>query len=137
MSDKRDKSGAPEPLIMGITINNAILRGERTARVATFTKPLLRLDFVLADAIEYSDYEKYDTTFIAAMIESKKVSKEEFINSLAKKVKKHTHILVRSVFHNRELLYKKLNVNKIVGLQPILEVRPKNQIVNSFHVFEK
>lgn len=98
---------------------------------------ITNVHFVCADAISYSDYGKFDTIIIAAMIESKKISKEKFINLLSKKVKKHTHILVRSVFHNRELLYKKLDVTKITGLQPILEVRPKNQIVNSFHVFEK
>lgn len=93
--------------------------------------------FVCADAISYSDYGKFDTIIIAAMIESKKITKENFINLLSRKVGKHTHILVRSVFHNRELLYKKFDVTKVRGLNPILEVRPKNQIVNSFHVFEK
>lgn len=95
------------------------------------------VNFIPADAVTFPDYHKFDTIIIAAMIESKKIAKEKFINQLSKKVKRHTHILIRSAFHNRELLYKKLDVTKITGLHPILEVRPKNQIVNSFHVFEK
>lgn len=95
------------------------------------------VQFVCADAVKFAEYDQFDAIFIAAMIESKKISKEQFINILAKKVKKHTHVLVRSVFHNRELLYKKLDVTKIKGLSAVLEVRPKNEIVNSFHVFEK
>ncbi len=98
---------------------------------------LNNVNFVLADAIGFTDYDKYDTIFIAAMLASKTITKEKFISLLAKKIEQHTHVLVRSAFHNRELLYKKLDIMKVKGLKPILEVRPKNEIVNSFHVFEK
>jgi nicotianamine synthase len=94
-------------------------------------------EFIFADAFTFRDYNKFETIFVAAMIESDKQSKEDFINMLGAVVKEHTHILVRSVFHNRELLYKKFDVTKVFSLKSVLEVRPKNEIVNSFHVFEK
>jgi nicotianamine synthase len=98
---------------------------------------LKNFNFIHADAFTFKDYDKFDVVFVAAMVQGFKKTKADLVNYIATKIKKNTHVLVRSAFHNRELLYKKFDPKKVVGLKPILEVRPKNEIVNSFHVFEK
>lgn len=86
------------------------------------------------DASEFKQYGKYNCFFVAALAGLEKNIKQTIIKEIQKQAPKNSHVLARSSWGSRELLYKPLQL-KQHGLNPIIEVRPHNDVVNSFYIF--
>lgn len=90
-----------------------------------------KIEITEADACEYDDFKKFNVIMIAALAGIEKTEKEKILLKIKQDASKETHILARSSWGMRELLYKPLD-NKVSRLfYPIMEVLPQNDVINS------
>lgn len=81
------------------------------------------------------DYSDFNVIFVAALAGLQKEVKDKIFNQIKKTAKKGTHILARSSWNNREVLYKPLD-DQIYSFKPIIKVDPYNDIVNSIVIMK-
>ncbi len=86
---------------------------------------------------EFQDYDKYGIIYLAALAGIASTEKLSILKKIYSLAKPHTHILCRSSWGSRKLLYKPLSSTVKNYFKPIIEIRPHNHIINSFLVFEK
>ncbi len=93
-----------------------------------------KIKIINEDASEFKKYGKYNCFFVAALAGLEKSVKQTIIKEIQTQAPKNSHILARSSWGSRELLYKPLQL-KNRRLKTIVEVRPHNDVVNSFYIF--
>jgi nicotianamine synthase len=86
---------------------------------------------------DFNCYNEYDVIYIAALAGIEKEIKEKIFTKITETTKNNIHVLARSSWGNRRILYKPIDLRKIVKLKPTLEIHPHNEIVNSVIIFEK
>lgn len=88
------------------------------------------------DGVNFESYKEYNLIFIAALAGVDIKTKENILKKIRKDTEKGIHILARSSWGMREILYKPLDKKLFKLFKPIIEVRPHNDVVNSVIVFE-
>jgi nicotianamine synthase len=83
---------------------------------------------------ESIDFRPFQMVFLAALVGQE--SKEKTTQDLFEMLEKGTHLLCRSVYDNRDLLYKPLDLYRLKVL-PIREIRTYDEIINSILIYKK
>lgn len=87
-----------------------------------------------SDNVDNLCLENFEVIFLAALVGPE--NKEGITQKIFKKMEIGAHLLCRSAYENRVLLYKPLNLNKI-PFQPIKEIKTYDEVVNSILIFKK
>ncbi len=88
-----------------------------------------------ADASEYGAYGRHNVVVIAALAGLEKGAKEKILLNIKKSAPRGAHILARSSWGAREILYRPIE-KKLYGVfKPLMEVRPQSDIINSVVIF--
>ncbi|MDP3771283.1 MAG: nicotianamine synthase family protein [bacterium] len=86
---------------------------------------------VHADAMRFTAYDEYSVIFVAALAGLMPQEKEHIFAAIKAHAKPDTHIIARSSWGNRKLLYRPLSKHIEQQFQPVLRVDPRNDVVNS------
>ncbi len=89
------------------------------------------------DAESYNDYNKYSVTYLAAMVGQDESTKSSVINIIHTALQKDQLLICRSSHGTRKLLYTPIAKQLLKEVNPLLEVRPYNSIINSFFILQK
>jgi nicotianamine synthase len=84
---------------------------------------------------EIYNYCKHNVIYIAALAGTNSESKQKIFNKIKKTAPDNAHILARTSWRNRKLLYKPLDDYVYEFFKPIIKVDPYTEIVNSFVIF--
>lgn len=98
---------------------------------------ITNINFINADALEFDLYHNYDVIYLAALSGIDGGVKKLIIDRIRTRSNKNLHLIVRSSFGNRKILYKPLNKKDLNGFKLEVEVKPHNDIVNSFLILKK
>jgi len=90
-----------------------------------------------ADARDFKDYGKFSVIFVAALAGLIPSQEENIFLRIKEKAKKGTHIMARSSWGNRRLLYRPLSPKTYRHFEPVLRIDPYSDIVNSVVIFKK
>jgi len=91
---------------------------------------------VEADARTYDRYQEFNTVFIAALAGADDRSKTAILRRIGLATARDTHVMARSSWGNRTLLYRPLPRAIYRELVPVTEVRPGADVVNSIVIFK-
>lgn len=94
------------------------------------------ISIVKGDATHYKGYGDFEVIFVAALAGTDIRLKTAIFKQIKTFSKKNSHIIARSAWGNRTLLYKPLSREIFSIFQPILKVDPYNSIVNSIVIFK-
>ena len=83
----------------------------------------------------FDKYSDYNIIFVAALAGSDEKDKEKIFDQINNQAKDHIHVLARSSWANRTLLYKPLSESIFKKFKPIIQINPFNDIVNSIVIF--
>lgn len=84
-----------------------------------------------ADATTYSHYGKYNTFYVAALAGGTIKDKNLIFKKINEEAPKNIHLLARSSWGSRKILYMPLSKQIFKYFKPIVKVDPYNEIVNS------
>jgi len=84
----------------------------------------------------YRDYSKYDIVFVAALAGASDSEKCAIFKYIKKHAKPKTHIIARSSHGKRKRLYAPLPEKVYTLFDPIFEISPYNEIINSVVIFK-
>lgn len=93
----------------------------------------IRVEF--ADGVNY-DYSNHNTIYIAALAGLNNKIKNQIFKQIKSTSQKGTHLIARSSWRNRKLLYKPISTSIYKIFQPIIKVDPFNDIVNSIIILK-
>jgi nicotianamine synthase len=138
--------GGPLPLtaiILAETHGQAVTVLDKDRRACGISRKLIqRLDLdekisvVEADACAYEDYGKFNVIMVAALAGMEKREKEKILLNIKRYAGQETHILARSSWGARELLYRPLDSKFSKLFHPVMEVIPQNDVINSIVIFK-
>lgn len=97
---------------------------------------LSKIEVIEADATTFNKYNEFSVIYIAALAGAKDSIKAKIFNQIKLTGNKGTHIIARSSWGNRKLLYKPLSKNIFEIFKPLIQVNPFNEIVNSIVIFK-
>ena len=103
---------------------------QATALVACLGLTTL-IRIVQADAAQFPAHSAYSVIFVAALAGLVPQEKEHIFSAIKTRANPDTHIIARSSWGNRKLLYRPLSKTIEQQFQPVLRVDPHNDIVNS------
>lgn len=89
------------------------------------------------DTHMYTDYNKYNVIYLAAMVGQNEKTKTKIISLIHSMLQPGKILLCRSSHGTRKLLYTPIAKELLKEVQPVLEVRPYNSIINSFFILQK
>lgn len=95
------------------------------------------IDVVNSDALSFDKYQDFDVIYLAALAGISKGLKKKILDKIKSDSSEKVHLIARSSFGNREILYKPLTDDDIEGFKIDLEVKPHNDVVNSFLILSK
>jgi nicotianamine synthase len=138
--------GGPLPLTaivlaLDFGVKSTVLDIDESA-VALSTELIRRLGLenmiqvVQKSGAEFTEYSDFNVIFIAALAGIDAKTKRGIFSQVKKFANKGTHILARSSWGNRKLLYRPLSKRLFKEFTPIIEVNPFHQVVNSVVVFK-
>ncbi len=96
-----------------------------------------KFEFINEDAIKFNGYGKYDVIYFAALAGAINSLKKKILDKIKRLSKDDVHLIVRSSFGNREILYRRISNKDIEGYKVEVEVKPHNDVVNSFLILKK
>lgn len=82
------------------------------------------------------NYQNYNTIFVAALAGLDSKTKTEIFNQIKSTSPKKSHIVARSSWNNRELLYRPIDESIYKIFTPIIKVDPFHDVVNSIVILE-
>lgn len=85
---------------------------------------------------ENFNYKNYNVVFIAALAGLDSQTKNRIFQQIKSTASRGTHIMARSSWRNRKLLYKPLDTSIYKVFKPIIKVDPFNDIVNSIIILK-
>ena len=88
-----------------------------------------------ADASEYDNYAQYNTIVVAALAGIDKKVKKKILQKIRDNSPLDSHILARSSWGLREILYRPIDKDLYKMFDPVVEVHPQNDVVNSVVIF--
>jgi nicotianamine synthase len=89
-----------------------------------------KIKIIHANGIDFN-YAQFNTIYIAALAGLNSKIKNQIFKQIKKTAKKDIHLIARSSWRNRKLLYKPISPTIYKIFQPIIKVDPFNEIVNS------
>jgi nicotianamine synthase len=89
------------------------------------------------DAKDYTGYNAFDIIYVAAMVGQDENTKAAVISLIHAQLEVGKIMVCRSSHGTRKLLYTPITREHLSGLNPVLEVRPYNSIINSFFILQK
>ncbi len=92
-----------------------------------------QVSIVNVAAEDFTGYKKFNTFFVAALAGLERRTKSAIIAKIQKLAPAHSHILARSSWGSREILYRPFDL-ALHRTKAIVEVRPHNDVVNSFYI---
>ncbi len=95
-----------------------------------------KITVINADAAEYEGYGGFNVIIVAALAGLEKGMKGRILGKIKKHALRGAHVLARSSWGMRELLYRPLEPEACDGFKRIIEVRPRNDVVNSIVIFK-
>jgi len=108
---------------------------EEACRLAERVISVLGLEksvkIIHTDANEYLAYGDHTVIFVAALAGVDEVEKSAIVSKIKKLSVPHTHILLRSSWGSRKLLYPAVHASQFAGLEHVIEIRPEDDVINS------
>ncbi|MBM3206056.1 MAG: hypothetical protein FJZ43_00330 [Candidatus Staskawiczbacteria bacterium] len=95
-----------------------------------------KIIIIQSDALGFQNYRQFNVIFLASLVGIEKNMKENILLHMRKHLQSKTHILVRSTFGKRKILYPPLPRRAYDIFNPILEARILNGTINSVIIFE-
>ncbi|MEM6731878.1 MAG: nicotianamine synthase family protein [Myxococcota bacterium] len=90
-----------------------------------------------AESLEAKQIRAADVVYLAAMVGEDRPEKAEVLKHLHTSMQPGQLLVVRSAHRLRRLLYPAIDVDDIGGFEPLAEIHPHNDIVNSFLVLRR
>lgn len=84
-----------------------------------------------AQAAHLEEVENADLVVLAALVGEDGAGKRPTLRALARVMRPHATLLVRSAHHLRTALYPRVSPDDLDGFRPLLEVNPCDEVVNS------
>lgn len=94
-----------------------------------------KIEFIHTDASNFGHYSDFNVILVAALAGVESKTKEKILKKIKINSKPQTHILARSSWGLREILYRPIEKDLYKLFNPIVEVHPQNDVVNSVVVF--
>lgn len=91
----------------------------------------------LVDARQFENYDHFSVIFVAALAGLLPANKEKIFLRIKQNAQKETHIIARSSWGNRRLLYRPLSRETYRHFEPVLRIDPYTDIVNSVVILKK
>lgn len=85
---------------------------------------------------DFLNYFDHQIIFVAALAGLGKNDKQNIFKRIAERGNKGSLVLARSSYGNRRILYPELDLFLYRGFEPLFEMRPYNNVVNSAVVFQ-
>ncbi|MBK2356677.1 nicotianamine synthase family protein [Francisella hispaniensis] len=82
------------------------------------------------------NYQDYNTIFVAALAGLDSKTKLDIFNQIRSTAPKGSHIVARSSWNNRELLYRPIDESIYKIFTPIIKVDPFHDVINSVVILE-
>lgn len=95
-----------------------------------------KVTVIQGDAKTFSEYHKFNTVFVAALAGALPSDKQEILETIKKETANQSHIIARSSWGTREILYTPIDKKLFQLFKPLIEVRPHHDVVNSVVIFE-
>ncbi len=95
-----------------------------------------KITIIEADGSQYKDYKMFNVIMVAALAGMDRTGKEKIMLKIKQCAHKEAHILARSSWGMRKLLYRPLDQGLSRLFNPIMEVRPQNDVINSVVIFK-
>lgn len=95
-----------------------------------------KFQFIHSDATKFIAYERYEVIYVAALAGLDNDSKNLIVKNIRQFANAESHIIMRSSYANRTLLYRPLDERILNELKPLIEIRPHNEVVNSVFIFK-
>lgn len=90
-----------------------------------------QLDFIEADVLGHRALDGYDVLFLAALVGRHRVDKRAILAHVARGMRQGSFMVARSAQRMRTLLYPAIELEDMVGLSPLLEIHPHDDVINS------
>lgn len=121
---------ALEHNINSTIIDSDELAVELSSKLISVLKLENKIKIIHANGSDF-DYTNFNTIYIAALAGLNSKAKNEIFKQIKKTAKKDIHLIARSSWRNRKLLYKPISASIYKIFKPIIKVDPFNDIVNS------
>lgn len=118
----------------GIQVDNVEVDAEacrRGARLAARLGLSDRLRFFHADVLDYEPDGEHDAVFLAALAGLDEAAKNRLLSRLRGLMPESSLLVIRSAHRLRALVYPAVPVDGLRGFEPVVELRPHNEIMNS------
>ena len=89
-----------------------------------------------AEGDSFKDYADFNVIFVAALAGADSKQKKNIFKHIQKKASKNCHIIARSSWGKRKLLYRPLPRSIYSLFKPVIEIFPYNRTLNSVVIFE-
>lgn len=96
-----------------------------------------KLQIACADILSLSDLGDYDVIILAALVGMRQREKQQLLAHLSAAMRPGALLVVRSSHLLRALLYPRVEVHHLGELEPILELHPHDEIINSLIIARK
>lgn len=137
--------GGPLPMtaiILASEYNKKVTILEKDTEAVEISKKLIKhlnlhnmINIIKSDASEFVNYRKFSVIIVAALAGVDKKIKKEILSRIHEQAKISTHVLARSSWGMREILYRPIDKDVFKLFKTEIEVRPHNDIVNSVIIF--
>lgn len=94
-----------------------------------------KFNYIVADAKGFTNYQQYEVIYVAALAGLETSDKEKIVENIKIHAQSSAHIMMRSSYANRALLYKPLAKQIFKKLKPLIEIKPYTDVINSVVIF--
>ncbi|KAI9317998.1 nicotianamine synthase [Dichotomocladium elegans] len=131
-------------LLFSTHIEDAVVNIDRSSEAICLSRALTKalgeqdkIQFWQGDAMQYPDYGNADVVILAALVGSTPKEKEAMLRRISSTMRQGAHLMVRSTHRLRTILYAPAQDIFMDDLDPLVEVHPTNEVINSIIVFQK
>lgn len=137
--------GGPLPLtaiILASEYDNKVTILEKDDEAANISMQLItklklsdKINVIKIDASKFDGYKNFNVIMVAALAGINKNVKKKILSKIKSQSKNGIHVLARSSWGMREILYRPIDSDIFKLFKTEIEVRPHNDIVNSVIIF--
>lgn len=124
----------------GVSVDNLDVDAD-ACRMASELAPRLgladRLRFHRADGRSFAPMHDYDVIFVAALVGLRRAEKQAVVSHVAGQTRATALLVVRSAHRLKTLLYPEVKAADLIPFQPLLEIHPHHEVINSVIVAAK
>ncbi|AUX27403.1 nicotianamine synthase [Sorangium cellulosum] len=125
---------------LGVPVSNIDVDEEACAAARTLARRLGladRLEFLCADALSCADLSEFDCVLLAALVGMNRREKGRLLHHLHGAMRPGALLLVRSSQRLRALLYPEVDIHGMAPFEPLLEIHPHDEVINSVILAER